>query len=700
MTTFSLKDGDLKKVSLEGRMDQADLDWFSEQIMVRDDILPEKLLIISKWDDESGAGGFLALDGYASLAVVLVSGQSPKVEWISKAAGLAWDLRYAGYDDLNNMAGDYFEKNGLATGDLAELHKHHFLLDEQVRPARFNQNQRMIVIAPTYSKSAIEKLRWQKFEIDVKAYLIQFIDLDTGDRFLNIEPLSLLERGSVATLFSLLVRVPVPLKDKSPGNEDDAGPEPDDIKLPKSFEYAALIAMICLYIAVFSFLTIRNHNNFGTFGFDLGVFDQGVWLLSHFKDPFITVRGLHLFADRLSFILILFAPLYRIWDDVRVLLILQTIILATGAIPVYLIAKERLKSTVLSLSLAASFLLYPALQWLNSDQFHPESVATTCLLFAFYYALRTRYLAFAIFTLLAMLTGQNIAFVIGAMGLYVAATKNRKVGFSVSSLALIWLVVGVKVGIPHFSGMEFQAQNYARSGLAMAEVINNFLINPGDALSVVFQQKKLVYLMQLLAPVIFLPLASVGTFLVALPDLFANLASQHGYVDSIRYHYSAAIIPFIFISSIFAIERLALSQRGLLTLAGVIIAVSLIANYTLSPSPVSQNFNQSYWNIRSSHKKTIEAALSLIPKDAPVSAVYYMVPHLSHREKIYEFPNPFMTANWGFKGENPHNDEAIEYVIVDLSSLPEDQRLLITKLRNKNFMQIFSKQQILVLKRR
>jgi hypothetical protein len=40
-----------------------------------------------------------------------------------------------------------------------------------------------------------------------------------------------------------------------------------------------LSGMIALFVGTFVWLTWLNHARFGTFGFDLGIFDQGVWLL-------------------------------------------------------------------------------------------------------------------------------------------------------------------------------------------------------------------------------------------------------------------------------------------------------------------------------------------------------------------------------------------------------------------------------------
>src|SRR4029450_4605686 len=60
---------------------------------------------------------------------------------------------------------------------------------------------------------------------------------------------------------------------------------------------------------------------------------QGVWLLSRFRDPFVTIRGLSLFGDHTSYILVLVAPLYWVWADPRrLLLLLQGVGPATPAV--------------------------------------------------------------------------------------------------------------------------------------------------------------------------------------------------------------------------------------------------------------------------------------------------------------------------------------------------------------------------------
>src|SRR5262249_39711365 len=58
--------------------------------------------------------------------------------------------------------------------------------------------------------------------------------------------------------------------------------------------------VLALLVVVWSFEFIRlpmlRYDRYWTFGFDLGIYDQGTWLLSRGKDPFVTIRGLEIFG--------------------------------------------------------------------------------------------------------------------------------------------------------------------------------------------------------------------------------------------------------------------------------------------------------------------------------------------------------------------------------------------------------------------
>src|SRR6266571_4239831 len=55
-----------------------------------------------------------------------------------------------------------------------------------------------------------------------------------------------------------------------------------------------------------------RHATYRSTSYDLGVFDQALWLLAHGKSPFVTLIGTNIFFDHFSPVLVAFVPLYWI----------------------------------------------------------------------------------------------------------------------------------------------------------------------------------------------------------------------------------------------------------------------------------------------------------------------------------------------------------------------------------------------------
>ncbi len=159
---------------------------------------------------------------------------------------------------------------------------------------------------------------------------------------------------------------------------------------------AILAAMVGLYWLVFGFLVYRQQSNFGTFGFDIGIHDQGIWLVSQGKTPFDTVRGLDYFAHHVNVISMLFVPFYWLGAGPHLLIVVHTLDVAAGAIPLWLLARDRLESRWLALVPSAAYLLYPAVNWVTWWAYHPDSLSITPLLFSYWLAVRGKWRWFAV----------------------------------------------------------------------------------------------------------------------------------------------------------------------------------------------------------------------------------------------------------------------------------------------------------------
>jgi len=88
-----------------------------------------------------------------------------------------------------------------------------------------------------------------------------------------------------------------------------------------------------------------------------------------------------------------------------------------------------------------------------------------------------------------------------------------------------------------------------------------------------------------------------------------------------------------------------------------------------------------------------------VPKNAGVSATYDIDDHLSHRVLIYEFPNPWLPANWGLPDRPDRADpNKVTWMVLN-TTVTYDQTVLYQDLMKSQFKQVFSDDGILVLHR-
>ncbi len=479
------------------------------------------------------------------------------------------------------------------------------------------------------------------------------------------------------------------------------------IKTEDRVSYVILTLMIIVYIIVFTYIPWKQQDAFATFGYDLGYVDNRIWLVNEFllgrirfDELFSTIGGMHIFGNHIEPILFLLAPFYWIWDNVKIILLLQTSVIALGALPVYWIGKDKLNETFTPLVFPFAYLMYPALQYITLWHFHSEALAITFLLFAFYYATKNNYLRLFLFSILAIMTKEDMTLVTLFLGGYVFIKQNKKFGTLLMILSIVWFVVSIKMILPYYSGEDsgfiFQTR-YGSFGNSFDQAVKTAILNPSLTIATFMKHEGPRYATELLAPTTFVSLLNLDTLAIALPTFAENVFSAHPLQQTIRYQYNAAIIPFIFISLIYGYSKIIKFRPKLKKILLMLIISTVFAtNIAMSPSPIS---SQPAYYLIPSFTDDLNYAISLIPSDARVSAHYSYVPHLSHRRFIYEFPNPFKCSYWGAHCENTHDPATIEYVILDKSVIPTDWREIVTSITSQNYEKLYETSNILLLKK-
>jgi len=434
---------------------------------------------------------------------------------------------------------------------------------------------------------------------------------------------------------------------------------------------------ITIYTVFFSYYTILRHYSFQTHAFDLGIFMQSFWTTMHDKTfLYTTLWDGSRFARHFSPILFFILPLYAIIPQAETLLVLQSFMLALGALPVYWIARDELgrKAGVLY---SVLYLLYPALHGINRFDFHEIALAPVFLLFSFHYLRQQKYKRVLVFSLLALMCKENVPLAIIPLGLYGLWKKKTEVWghlrkrdflgfkkpsiFVPTSLVLIgisWLFLSYYVIFPFFNPQE---------GYRYTSLYDNWTTNLATGMDV-----KFTYLLHLFGPVGFTSFLNPSTLLIALPELAQNFLSSRIKQCTIEYHYSALIIPFVFISSIYGVKKILKSDSraksqanekhddskinlNLKTVEGtftkflvLLLILNVFLTVSISPSPIALDFNMPEIT---THHKVLEAVINLIPENASISTQMDIFPHVCHNLHAY--------YGW---------HEGVDYVLIDDST--------------------------------
>jgi uncharacterized membrane protein len=411
---------------------------------------------------------------------------------------------------------------------------------------------------------------------------------------------------------------------------------------------ALLWSAIAAYAAGFSALSILRHRAFATGRFDLGNMVQAIWSTAHGHPLQITgLRGDQISRLGAHFdpILAAFTPLWLAWPSPDVLLGAQAIAVALGALPVFWLARKHLGSDRAGLGFALAYLVYPPTQWLTLNEFHPVAFACPLLLFAIWYLDEGRLLPFAVCAGLAATTKEEVALVVAGLGIWYALAHGRRLtGAAVAAAGVAVALIAIEVVIPHFNraGTSSFFTRYSEVGSTPSGIVHTALTDPTKIVTTAVTGRGLGYLARLVLPlgllVVFAPLALVA----ALPELAVNLLSAATTQTSIRFHYTAGLIPVLLTAAVFGAARLMRARPGL-PVATAALVLCLASSYLLGPLPVWRSFpggqqHQAQAATVTEHDRIAARALKLIPHNAAVSATNSLGAHLSARRRVLSFP--------------------------------------------------------------
>jgi len=411
-----------------------------------------------------------------------------------------------------------------------------------------------------------------------------------------------------------------------------------------------VISIALIYTLLLVALKYLKFSAFNFEFFDAGIYDNKLWRIASagWSDKVQAA----LFEGHFQPITLFYTLLYEIAETPFLPYLAETVALASGAVPLFLIARRVLVDDFLAALVSSAYLFYPALHFNDILGFHPDHVHLVALLWAFYFAQIEKHWAMAGALLLACSGSEQWIPGVAFFGLYLAfGQKKWLLGGAVFVSAISLFIFLLWYLMPHFNSLSsgqavFVAQGSSYSNLASG----NFVALAKGLLS----PYKIFFLFFLLGPLLFLPAIAVPVFLVALPDLAKTLLSEEALHHAVEGHYTLGMIAVFFVAYVHALGTLrgkwgqAFTDR-----IGVIVLVLTVSMAVAhSPLPISMDFWTKWGALPGFHYSNylpnartaaLKEAEALIGTDANqtvelTNSAY--TPLIVHRHNIKLFPSP------------------------------------------------------------
>lgn len=475
-----------------------------------------------------------------------------------------------------------------------------------------------------------------------------------------------------------------------------------------------LVALIAADFLLLGGLALQRHNTFNSNALDLGYHDQVIWNTLHGRPfrfttyrqderarfwidvPLDQIRDPDsLLSYHVEPLLAVLAPLYWLWEDVRLLLLLQAGALALGAWPAYRLGRRQLGKPWAGLAVALLYLLAPARQAAALSDFHTVAFTAPLFLLALDALDAGKTRLFLLAGLLCLIAREDTAIMVIALALYAAVFQRRlrRPALTLAGVSLVYLYLVTQVIMPYYNGLAGPTYlyRYSQFGASLREMAWNALAHPQLYWDWLRRPDISAYLGGLLATGGWVALAAPEILAIALPVIMLNALANTGWPSSGGAHYSAAIVPFLVAAAAIGLARLgqwvsvigrwsrrsqnsAIKEcpqphapylsllppvfafnlpalRPVTLLIIVAVAVALHFQFEQGVAPFSRRWT---WPALNAHDRLAANILALIPSDAPLSAQSDLYPHLSHRREIYQFPT---IAN-------------ADYVVLDVTARP------------------------------
>ena len=436
-------------------------------------------------------------------------------------------------------------------------------------------------------------------------------------------------------------------------------------------------------------LSVMRYTGYNAGMLDIGNMSQAIWSATQGR-PLLYTREGGTFS-RLSWhvevIYFFLAPLYALFPSPVTLLVVQALLFASGAFPLFAFALRRLENVQAARFVALIYLFYPVAETAVLFDFHGDTLAMPFLMFMLNALDRRAWRSYAVWLVLALSCKFYVSAVVVAMSAVLYLEDKRRPAVLTALVALLWgalafFVIRPAVSPPGVVEVQASASGYLRFYFGhIREILNLYSVS-----------QRLMTAVIVFAPALWVGWRAARWLLPAglitgLSLMSAGAVSAYDY----RFHHYAIAVPFLLAAIVYGAAALRDRQRSAgvgrrvgrpwrmelgMTLSITVLFTALLVDIPLNP--LFWIASPGWGRDSAAYGRTARDALkdrwlrTWVPDTVPVATSMLLAPHIVNREVVYLFDYPDDTKLQSMTERLAVVDYAVADALYDFNSpLPD-----------------------------
>ncbi|MFF9425882.1 DUF2079 domain-containing protein [Streptomyces sp. NPDC014746] len=407
--------------------------------------------------------------------------------------------------------------------------------------------------------------------------------------------------------------------------------EPSDGLSPAPIRpYLILAGVLCALYFLYSW---AQYAHFRTPSWDLGIFGQSVRAYAEFRAPVVDIKGpgFPILGDHFSPVTALLAPLYWIWPSPVSLLFGQAALFAASAAVVGRTTQQILGSRAAGIGLTVAYGLSWGLQEAVKSDFHEIAFAVPLLALTCRALLLGRWTAAAAWSAPLVLVKEDMGLTVAMVGAVLFLKGSKRLGAALAGFGVAAFALTVLVLIPAASalGQYDYWSKIEKTGegadTSFGQVVAGAL-GSGERWEMVFYLLAITGFLALRSPLV----------LLVLPTLGWRFLSQDPNHWGMHWHYSAILMPVVFLALVDGVRAVRTSPRAWLVSYGkVVVPVATAVALVLAANLPLRDLTKAETYRTDSRTREARAAVDAVPEGASVEADVSLLAHLTADHRVY-----------------------------------------------------------------